>query len=211
MITEAQGMRISFKELLLLKGVVDAISKYGYKDEQGISWVGIGAAAKGLSKQSLTSVIDKAIGNGLIVMDGDDISLTKLGAKLLKAAEPSYASKLAQVNEAVVPEPTELTSHKNNGHALIDAARADDEEAFRGALETHSFATGWMTDDKLKKLMGLVRKGKKVFTVVLDYTQSTASEETKLRRATIEFYKQHGYTQFDGTENADTDELIYIK
>lgn len=96
-----QGMRISFKELLLLKGIADAMTKYSFEDEDGNEWVESTVAARGLSKLSLTAVIDKAIGNGLVEIDdaqrdenGVPIKLTRLGAKLLKAAEPSYAEKV---------------------------------------------------------------------------------------------------------------------
>jgi len=101
MINEAQGMRISFKELLLLKGIADAMKEFSFEDEAGNKWVESSTAARGLSKMSLGAVIDRAIGNGLIEIDdternenGVPIMLTKLGARLLKAAEPSYASKV---------------------------------------------------------------------------------------------------------------------
>jgi len=208
MITEAQGMRISFKELLLLKGIVDASGKY--TDSQGVTWANIKTATRGLSGQSSGSVIDRAIGNGLVTIDDDLVSLTNLGAKLLKAAEPSYAAKLKEALE--VPSPHEVMKG-SVGQEILDAARADDIAKFCDSLESVIMGRDaiWKTSKKVHDLMKIVRKGKKLYTVFIDYSQATGNEETHLRRNTLDQYKKQGYTLFHTTENLDGDELVYYK
>jgi hypothetical protein len=96
-LTEASGIRISFKELLLMKGIADTMLKHGTKDEDGYVWVtgrDLATTVKNLTPATLPSILNKAIGNDLVELDRDKIRLTRLGLKILKSAEPEYAKKL---------------------------------------------------------------------------------------------------------------------
>lgn len=96
-------MRISFKELLLLKSIADANDFYEDPDTDE-KWVWDFNAKKHLSDRTLKQTIDLAIGNNLVQIDqssaaedGTLIRMTDLGKKLLVAAEPSYKAKVAKL------------------------------------------------------------------------------------------------------------------
>jgi len=209
MITEGSGIRISFKEMLLLKGIVNAITHYGYKRD-GMHWVSLKAAvisltntAMGLSKASVMSAIDKAIGNNLVTVDDDAVGLTKMGLTLIKATEPEMAAKL-KLKESATKQPKLV--HIDDVE-LSHAAKSGHTDEFSKLLEK---IFPWVESSSFNRIMEVFKKGKQVFSLKLDY--STASEETNFRRNIIEDYKKKGYTYLTfGLLSDNYDVFIFYK
>ena len=210
-IVEGSGLRVSFKELLLLKGIVNAITHYGYKRD-GMHWVSLKAAvisltdtAMGLSKASVMSAIDKAVGNNLVTVDDDAVGLTKMGLTLIKATEPEIAAKL-KLKESSMKQP-KLVHLDDVG--LSHAAKSGDLIEFGKELEK---VLPWVESSSFKRIMETFKKGKQVFSLRLDYTDKTASQETNFRRNIIEDYKKKGYTYLTfGLLSDNCDEFIFYK
>jgi hypothetical protein len=91
----ANTLHISFLEMLLMKGM--AASDAWFSGEENVKWVYDFDANRFAGKRNTQKAVDTAVANGIIEMDmtegdrdtGVAIRLTKLGEKLLKAAEPA--------------------------------------------------------------------------------------------------------------------------
>jgi len=218
MINEA-GVRISFKELLLLKGIADVPEEASVKDADG-TWVYDFSAARYVGKPALAVTLSKAVGNGLIEIDDSSktdkvkIRLTTLGAKILKAAEPSYAAKLGEAikteKKASIPKLNDMFVGNFEQQAALDTARANSFEDFYVIAHRVTINRN-LPDEELKKMMSLVRRGKKFYILMLDYSDMSGNFETALRRNALEKYEKQGFTLFAQEEDFNHDDFIFYK